>query len=122
MATVAEGSTPFSGSPDYLVLYVTVPSKEVGKSLASGLVQEKLAACVNIIPGIESVYWWQDKVQSDAELLLMVKTAADKVSDLTAYVCKHHPYDTPEVIAVPIVAGSAKYLRWIDDSVHPKKA
>jgi periplasmic divalent cation tolerance protein len=77
-----------------------------------------LAACVNVIPGITSVYRWQGEVQSDSEWLLVAKSRRDVLADLTRRVQALHSYDVPEVIALPLVGGSEAYLRWLDGQVH----
>ncbi|CAL4912974.1 unnamed protein product [Urochloa decumbens] len=99
-----------------IVVYVTVPNREAGKKLSQSIISEKLAACVNIVPGIESVYWWEGKVQSDAEELLIIKTRGSLLDALTEHVKANHEYDVPEVIAVPITGGNNKYLEWIKNS------
>ncbi|KAJ8465279.1 hypothetical protein OPV22_027831 [Ensete ventricosum] len=101
-----------------IVVYVTVPNKEAGKKLAQGIIQEKLAACVNQVPGIESVYWWDGKVQTDSEELLIIKTRESLLSALTEHVQSNHAYDVPEVIALPINGGNLKYLEWIKNSTR----
>lgn len=102
-------------SPTNVVL-CSVPSRDVGKTIAHTLVEEHLVACVNLIPGIESVYYWQGKVTSDNEELLIIKTAEEIVPLLTERIKKLHPYDECEVIALPIVGGSHSYLKWVVDS------
>ena len=104
------------GQTDAIAVYVTVPDKDAGRKVAEALVSARLAACVNIIPGVESVYWWDGKVNSDPELLLMIKSRAGHLSELTEKVISVHPYDVPEVISVPITGGSEKYLEWINAS------
>ncbi|XP_010540442.1 PREDICTED: protein CutA, chloroplastic [Tarenaya hassleriana] len=99
-----------------IVVYVTVPNREAGKKLANSIVQEKLAACVNIVPGIESVYQWEGKIQSDAEELLIIKTRQSLLDALTDHVKANHEYDVPEVIALPITGGSPQYLEWLKNS------
>ncbi|KAG0564981.1 hypothetical protein KC19_8G153900 [Ceratodon purpureus] len=99
-----------------IVVYVTVPNKETGTKLAHGIIENKLAACVNQIPGVESTYWWEGKVETDTEILLMIKTRQSLLGELTDHVKNNHPYDTPEVIALPITGGSEKYLKWIGDN------
>ena len=98
----------------HFVVYITVPSREVGQEIATVLVEGKLAACVNIIPGITSIYGWQGEIEQDEELLLVAKTRADLFDRLATAVKRIHPYEVPEVIALPIVAGSNEYLAWID--------
>ncbi len=96
-----------------LVVLVTAPSEEVAGRLAHGLVEARLAACVNILPGLRSVYRWQGAVESAAEHLLLVKCAAERYDAVEAWVQAHHPYELPECVALPITAGSAPYLAWL---------
>jgi len=83
-------------------------------------VESKLAACVNVIPGIQSTYLWQGKVEKDFELLLMVKTRATLTTKLAAFVKEHHPYDVPEFICSDITDGLPAYLKWVHDSTVEK--
>lgn len=99
---------------NYILVFITVPSAEVGSDIATLLVDENLAACVNIVPGIRSVYCWQEAVQEDDELLLIAKTRSALFDRLATTVKRVHPYEVPEVIALPILAGSNEYLAWID--------
>lgn len=101
------------------VAYVTVPDDAVAKRLARGLVENKLAACVNIIPQLTSIYEWEGKIQEEPELLLMIKTRTEKVDALTKYVKENHPYTVCEVISLPIQNGNSDYLKWINDVVPP---
>ncbi|KAM0863367.1 hypothetical protein ACQ4PT_044641 [Festuca glaucescens] len=101
-----------------IVVYVTVPNREAGKKLSESIISEKLAACVNIVPGIESVYWWEGKVQTDAEELLIIKTRESLLNALTEHVKANHEYDVPEVIALPISGGNLKYLEWLKNSTR----
>lgn len=103
---------------DHLVVFITAPSPEVGEQIAGALLTQKLAACVNIVPAIHSLYWWQGNQQRDTEALLVVKTTAAVFADkLIPAVKAVHPYDVPEIIALPIVMGSPGYLDWIDAEV-----
>ncbi|KAI7745841.1 hypothetical protein M8C21_025311 [Ambrosia artemisiifolia] len=101
-----------------IVVYVTVPNKEAGKKLASSIVKEKLAACVNRVPGIESVYLWEGEIQTDSEELLIIKTRESLLNALTEHVKANHEYDVPEVIALPITGGSVPYLEWLKNSTR----
>ncbi len=102
-----------SPDPEVRVVLVTAPDAETGESLARALVEERLAACVNLVPGIRSVYRWEGAVRVDAEVLLIAKTRADRCELLTARVRDLHPYDVPEVLELPAVGGSAAYLGWV---------
>ncbi|MEW6517412.1 MAG: divalent-cation tolerance protein CutA [candidate division FCPU426 bacterium] len=95
------------------VLFITVPNAEVGERVARALVEERLAACVNRVPGLTSIYRWQGKIECDPEELLVVKTRQSLVPELAARVQALHPYQVPEVIALPIVAGLPSYLDWV---------
>ncbi len=97
----------------YQVVLVTAPTIETAKEIGSQLVAAKLAACVNILPGITSIYTWEEEICEEGEFLLMIKTRADLFEELSTLVQTIHPYDVPEVIAIPITAGSEKYLNWI---------
>lgn len=99
-----------------LVVLVTCPSQKVGEKLAHALVQERLAACVNVIPGLTSIYRWEGKICRDAEALLVIKTRRTRLPALTRRVKALHPYSVPEVIALPLAGGSASYLSWVHDS------
>ncbi|XP_008795180.1 protein CutA 1, chloroplastic-like [Phoenix dactylifera] len=101
-----------------IVVYVTVPNKQAGKKLAESIIKEQLAACVNRVPGIESVYWWDGKVQIDSEELLIIKTRESLLNALTDHVKANHEYEVPEVIALPITGGNLKYLEWIKNSTR----
>jgi periplasmic divalent cation tolerance protein len=106
--------------PEYIAVLVTVGSAEEGEALARALVGEQLAACVSIIGPVQSVYRWQGEVHCDQERLLIIKTRAALFELLAARVKALHSYDVPEVIALPITAGSAEYLQWLAAETHPK--
>ncbi|XP_041093767.1 protein CutA homolog [Polyodon spathula] len=97
--------------------FVTCPNEEVAKEIARGMVEKKLAACVNIVPKITSVYEWQGKIEEDTEVLLMIKTRTSKVPALAEYVRSVHPYEVAEVISLPIDQGNPPYLKWLGDTV-----
>jgi periplasmic divalent cation tolerance protein len=97
----------------------TAPTAEVGALIARALVEERLAACVNVIPGVRSIYRWEDEVQDDPEVVLIIKTRADRCEALAARIKDLHPYDVPEVLVLPAVGGSAPYLAWIETETKP---
>lgn len=97
----------------YCVVFITVPDANLGDRIAKHLVEEKLAACVNQLPGIKSRYRWEGKVETAEEILLIVKTRSGLLPEVTQYVKSVHPYSVPEVIALPITEGYAPYLNWI---------
>ena len=98
---------------DAIVVFMTAANGEEATRLADMLVGAHLAACVQILPEIESVYRWQGKIERQAEVLLIAKTTIGKFDDLEREVRALHSYDTPEIVAVPIVTGSAPYLEWL---------
>lgn len=98
----------------YLVVLITTPSMEVAEKIASHLVEQRLAACVNITTPVRSIYRWEGKIERDEEILLICKTRRDLFDpDFTTAVKALHPYTVPEIIALPIEMGSATYLDWI---------
>jgi len=99
-----------------LVVLVTCPSQKIGESLGLALVKGRLAACVNVIPAVTSIYHWEGKVCREAETLLIIKTSRVRLSALIRRVKALHPYSVPEVIAIPLVGGSPSYLSWVHDS------
>ena len=100
-----------------VVVPCTVGSAEDAERLARALVERRLAACVNVLPGVRSFYRWKGKVASDGEWLLVMKTTAARFEALREALVEMHPYDVPEVIELPIERGHAPYLEWIDASV-----
>lgn len=102
---------------DSMIFYVTTPDKKTALDLASGLVNKKIAACANIIESISSVYWWEGKVNTDQECMMIIKTTTKKSDKLIEYIKNHHPYEVPECIGINIAKGSPLYLQWIVDSI-----
>ena len=101
---------------EFVIVLITVPTLEIGKKIARTLVEEKIAACVNILPQIHSIYRWDNEVQAEDEFLLICKTRSDLVTPyLVDRVKSLHPYEVPEIISLPIVGGSHDYLKWIKE-------
>lgn len=98
-----------------MIVYVTAPTIEVGKEIAAALLEQRLAACVNILAPVHSLYLWEGKTQEDQEALLIIKTRSALFDDrLVPAVLATHPYELPEIIAMPIVAGHTPYINWIE--------
>lgn len=100
-------------SPLPLIILCTCPDLATAERIAEAVVGERLAACVNVAPGLTSIYRWEGQIQRDTELLLLIKTCQDVYSLLEARIRELHPYQIPEIIALPIQTGSAAYLDWI---------
>ena len=98
----------------YIVVFITVDSPETTQKITDKLLTERKAACVNIVPKVESHYWWQGKIESANELLLIVKTRAALLDELIVLVKQNHSYTVPEIIALPIIGGNEDYLKWAD--------
>lgn len=105
-------------APPALVL-VTWPADRPVEPFARTLVEERLAACVNVLGEMQSVYRWEGDVQQDAERQLLIKTSSDRLEALESRVTALHPYDTPEFLVVPLAGGSEKYLAWLTASTRP---
>lgn len=101
----------------YQLILCTCPTTEVAKKIARYLVESNLAACVNILPEITSIYRWEDKTEIQPEILLLIKSAKHVYPQLEAAIIELHPYDTPEIIAIPIQEGHPKYLQWLDSTL-----
>ena len=102
-----------AGTEPVHVVLVTAPDPAVGARIGRSLVEEGLAACANLVPGVRSIYRWQGELRDDAEVLLIVKTRASLVDALASRVRALHPYELPEVLALPVAGGSAPYLDWV---------
>jgi periplasmic divalent cation tolerance protein len=101
---------------DFIVVFMTAPDGETAGRIARTLVEEGLVACVNIVPGLRSIYRWEGKLCDDSEVLCLCKTRAQRFAALRERVLSLHPYSVPEIIAVPLTAGSAPYLDWLAQS------
>ncbi len=103
---------------EYLVVLITAPDVDTGQRLGRLLVEQRLAACVNLLPGIRSFYRWDGALQEDAEVLLIAKTQRERFERMKQVAGSVHPYQVPEIIALPLVAGSEAYLRWVEESLR----
>ncbi|MCC7257625.1 MAG: divalent-cation tolerance protein CutA [Gammaproteobacteria bacterium] len=101
---------------DYLLVLCTCPGNTVAAEIATALIEQNLAACVNRIPGVRSYYRWDGHLQQEDEVLLLVKTTRARFDQLETTIRSLHPHEVPEIIAVPIAAGAEAYLKWISDS------
>jgi len=100
------------------IALTTCGSPEEAARLAQELVSRRLAACVNVVPGVRSFYWWDNRVQEDNEVLLIIKTRVELLSQLEAVLKELHSYEVPEFVVLPIVEGSSAYLDWIDANIN----
>lgn len=101
----------------FAMVLVTTPNLRVARKLAGAVLDARLAACANLVPGLESHYVWQGKRECTREVLMVMKTTRRRLAALETLILKLHPYDTPEIIALPLVQGNVRYLKWITDSV-----
>ena len=101
----------------YLVVFCTCPDDATADSLASALVGENLAACVNRVAGVRSTYRWEGRIHDDEEILLIIKTSAQRLATLSARIQALHPHEVPEVVAVEVAGGSERYLAWLGQTV-----
>lgn len=104
---------------EHVVVLTTTPSEEEGRKLAHALVEERLAACVQLTSPIRAVYRWRGRVYDEAEWQLWIKTAADRVDDIVAWLPAHHSGEVPEIITLPIIGGWSTYLGWIIQETRP---
>jgi periplasmic divalent cation tolerance protein len=100
------------------LVLVTAPDVKVANKLIRIILQNRLAACANLIPQIESHYWWKGKIENSDEVLIIFKTTRPRLAEMEKCVLKNHPYDTPEFLALPVGSGNKKYLDWILESVR----
>jgi periplasmic divalent cation tolerance protein len=98
---------------DVRVVLMTAPDRATAESLGEALVRERLAACANVLPGITSWFWWEGELERAEEALVVLKTRAERVGELLARAAELHPYDVPELLALPVEAGLPAYLEWV---------
>lgn len=102
-------------STHYRVVFCTCPDEATATTLAKGLVERHLAACVNLLNGVRSIYSWKGETQIDQEVLLVIKTRRDRIDNLQQFILSHHPYELPEIVVVSIEQGNQGYLEWIGE-------
>ncbi len=100
---------------DIVVILVTTPSIDEARKIGNALVEEKLIACANIIPQVESIFYWQDKVCNEKEVLMIIKTRKKLIDKIIKRVKSLHSYTVPEVVALPIIKGSKDYIKWVKE-------
>ncbi len=101
----------------YVAIFITASTRAEADKIAEVLLDERRVACTNIIPGVSSLFWWQEKLDSAQENLLIAKTKVSQLDEVVRLVKENHSYDVPEIIAVPIIGGNQDYLEWIDNEV-----
>lgn len=108
--------------PAICLVFTTLPDADIAGKLARSLVETRLAACVNILAPCQSIYRWQDDVQVDGEVPLIIKTTAELYPALETYLRRHHPYDVPEIITLDVSRGLPEYLSWVAESTGPTQS
>lgn len=116
--------TPYTNKPSemtttYQLVLTTCPDRDSAERIARTLVERRLAACVNIVPGVQSYYEWKGKIETGQEFLLVIKSRAELFETLQKQIVSAHPYELPEIIAVPVSTGSAPYLAWLEAQTRP---
>ena len=107
---------------DIMIVFSTCPDAESASRIGRALVEERLAACVNVVPGIRSIYRWQGAIEDQSEVLMIVKTTADRLAQMSERLVELHPYDVPEVVAVSVAGGHDAYFRWVAEATRAPDA
>jgi periplasmic divalent cation tolerance protein len=105
----------------FVLALVTAPNLKTARSVANSVLSARLAACVNLVPKIESHYWWQGKIDRGAEVLMLIKTTRDCLARLEKEIIARHPYDTPEFIVLTVAGGNKRYLDWLSSAVSTQR-
>jgi periplasmic divalent cation tolerance protein len=103
----------------FSLVLVTVPDLKTARKLAQAALKARLVACANIVPQLESHYWWQEKIERGNELLIIFKTTSARLDALEKLIISQHPYDTPEFLVLKLSGGNARYLAWLENAVRP---
>jgi periplasmic divalent cation tolerance protein len=106
-----------SSARSYSIVFVTAPNLKTARILAKAALNKRLIACANLIPKLESHYWWKRQIEKGSEVLMLLKTSSSKLAALEKLITAQHPYDTPEFIAVTINRGNKRYLNWLTNSL-----
>ncbi|HPA17672.1 MAG TPA: divalent-cation tolerance protein CutA [Verrucomicrobiae bacterium] len=106
---------------DIRVVLISVPDIGSGVGLARALLEERAVACVNLMQGVESLYWWEGRIEQSAEILLVAKTVAGALESVERVVRENHPYECPEILALPVAEGAGRYLSWLRESVRARE-
>ncbi len=101
-----------------LVFFVTTPDKKTAIEIAKSVIQKKIAACANILENLTSIFWWEGKINTEEECLIIFKTTSENSDQLISFIQNNHPYELPECIGINITKGSQAYLQWIADSTE----
>jgi periplasmic divalent cation tolerance protein len=117
--SVSEKQSPSHMQTGFFVVLVTAPTLTVARRLARKALEARLVACANLLPRLESHYWWKDQIESSRELLLLFKTTRAHLASLEKLIAREHPYETPEFVALSITHGSRPYLAWIQSTLGP---
>src|SRR5260221_9414638 len=105
----------------FAIVLVTAHDLKMARALSRAALQARLVACANLIPKIESHYWWQGKIESGAEVMIIFKAAKSRLKALEKLIVAKHPYDTPEFLVLPLAAGNVRYLRWLGESLKRQR-
>lgn len=104
---------------EHVIVLCTAPSEEVATKLARGLVAQRLAACVNLVGNVRSVYVWKEETHEETEIQMVIKTNRDRIDAIGRHLTAHHPYEVPEIIVLPLLQGDPRYLAWVDEQTRP---
>ena len=107
---------------DFIQVITTVDGKEAAERIAETVVRARVAGCAQILGPITSVYWWEGEVERAEEFLILIKTASDRYTELEATICDVHPYDVPEILALPVTAGNRAYLDWLQEEIAASRS
>jgi periplasmic divalent cation tolerance protein len=118
---LGEGQNPSQEMTDKIVVFSTCNSAAQAERIAHALVEQRLAACVSIVPGIRSIYHWKEQIEDAVEWLLVIKSRRDLMDELRAAIGKIHSFEVPELLALPVVDGSESYIAWLDRELRPIK-